>query len=62
MDPIYELFLKNFREDNFDDCKRLINQPEFDINYIYTQDELQTFPIESSTSSLYREDVLDRIG
>ncbi len=75
MDPIFEQFLKNFREKNLDGCRQLINQPEFDINYIFTQAELSmrlpnfpvtsksgTYPIGSSSSGTSTLNVLHLIA
>ena len=72
MDPIYELFLKHFQAENLDECRELINQPEFDVNHIYTQKELKTrllnFPIDEnlvidkSTITLNVMQLIARLG
>ncbi len=44
MDPMIELFLKNFREKNLEGCQHLINHSKFDVTHPFTQKELLGLP------------------
>ena len=61
-----ELFFNNFQATNLEGCRQIINQPEFDVTRIFTQDELskklQNFPIMSSTVTLNILQLIARLG
>ena len=63
---ILKQFLNNFGDENLEGCRQLINQPEFDVNYIFTQNELKTkllnFPITQSTSTQNILHLIARLG
>ena len=66
MNPIYEQFLKYFQAENLEGCRQIINQPEFDVNHIFTQNELKTrlqnFPVTNSTITLNVLHLIARLG